>query len=526
MRKSKLLVRLLLAFASSMLPSIWAAASAKVFPAGDRLHLMADPELIGELSGAELRLGVPVEREVILRSDRPWEGRALYISSTYQHEGVHHMLYRGHNTASGGESARDYYLCLATSRDGISWEKPEIGVVKFAGGRPNNIVGFENGTPLTFCFTFYDPRPETPSDERVKAIFMRDGDRRAGGQGRGLRAQILGSADGRVWRELELGADLRSDWPNAFDGGSVFWSEAEQQFVGYFRWWDEAAPRHERTLHDWMIGRPGVRSVFRSTSRDLRSWSEPEPMGFGGTPREHIYESPTIPYFRNPSTYIVLANRFNPGRRALSLEEERALDISTFSGNANMPLYAFASDANDLVLMFAKPGSSEYHRPFMEAFMRPGSDRGNWSSRCNYPSLSGGVIPTGPAELSFYVTRHHLQPTNHIQRISLRTDGFVSVKAPYAGGEMLTNPLTYSGDHLLLNFATSGAGEIRVEIQDADGRSMAGFGLDDCDPLIGDRVAGIVTWRGRSAVGAFVGKPVRLRFAMTDADLYSLRFAR
>jgi hypothetical protein len=508
---------------SLVLPAALLAADPR--PLGTDLQLITDRSIVDRLSGgATLRLGQPVEREVIFKSEKPWEGTAFFISSIYQHGGVHHMLYRGINESSGKEDADNVYLCLATSRDGIHWERPELGLVEFQGSKANNITAAANGKPQTFMFTFYDPRPGIPEDQRVKGIDMRDGERRAGGAGKGLRAAILGSADGRVWHDLNLGADLQSDWPNAFDGGSVSWSEVEQQFVGYFRWWDTEAPRHPRTLDDWMIIRPGMRSVFRSVSKDLKSWSKPEPMSFGDTPREQIYEAPTIPYFRNPKLYIALASRFNPGRRALTLEEERALAIKTFPGNKTTPTYTFAHDANDLVLMVTKPGVLAYDRPFMEAFLRPGTDLGNWGSRSNYTALSGSFIQTGLSELSFFVSRNHLQKTNYIQRISLRLDAFVSVNGPYAGGEMVTVPFTYTGDHLEVNFATSGAGEIRVEVQDADGKPLPGLSLDDCDLLIGDRIAGTVHWRGQSSLARYVTKPIRLRFQLVDADLYSFRF--
>ncbi len=89
---------------------------------------------------------------------------------------------------------------------------------------------------------------------------------------------------------------------------------------------------------------------------------------------------------------------------------------------------------------------------------------------------------------------------------------------------MVTVPFTYTGDHLELNFATSGAGEIRVEVQDADGKPLPGLALEDCDPLIGDRIAGTVHWRGQASLARYVAKPVRLRFQLVDADLYSLWF--
>jgi len=489
---------------------------------GTALQLMIDRSIIDTFDGgAKLCLGTPVSREVVVASTQPWDGDAFFISSIYQHEGLYYMLYRGRDAGIKDERPSATYLCMVTSQDGVTWEKPELGLVEFKGSKANNIVSTADGKALPFCFTFYDPRPDTPANERVKAIDMRDGERRAGGEGEGLRAQIMGSADGRVWHDLPIEANLKSDWVNAFDGGSVSWFEAEQAFVGYFRWWDtEAKPRYA----DWMIVRPGVRTSFRSISKDLVTWSKPEPMTYGETPDEHFYETCTIPYFRSPGLYIVLANRFNPGRRALTLEEERELEITRFPGNKDTPTYTFSSDANDLVLLTTKPRSSEFDRPFMEAFLRPGPELGNWASRCNYASLSGGIIPTGAAEISFYITRHHLQKTNYIQRISLRTDGFVSVNAPYAGGAMTTVPFTYTGDHLVVNYATSAAGEIRVELQDAEGNPLPGFSMEDCDVLIGDRIDGAVSWHGQKSLSRYIGKPVRLKFQMMDADIYAFGF--
>ena len=79
-----------------------------------------------------------------------------------------------------------------------------------------------------------------------------------------------GSADGHRSRELPLQSELRSPLPNAFDGGSIFWSEHEQQFVAYFRFWDDNPAAHARLLEDrGVITGRGVRSVFRTTSKDL-----------------------------------------------------------------------------------------------------------------------------------------------------------------------------------------------------------------------------------------------------------------
>ena len=90
---------------------------------------------------------------------------------------------------------------------------------------------------------------------------------------------------------------------------------------------------------------------------------------------------------------------------------------------------------------------------------------------------------------------------------------------------MITKPITFQGRQLLLNFSTSAAGGIRVEIQDATGKAIPGFAIEDSVETIGNEIERAVKWKSGSDVGALAGKPVRLRFVMKDADLYALRFA-
>ncbi|MBI4340532.1 MAG: hypothetical protein HY680_11365, partial [Chloroflexi bacterium] len=65
---------------------------------------------------------------------------------------------------------------------------------------------------------------------------------------------------------------------------------------------------------------------------------------------------------------------------------------------------------------------------------------------------------------------------------------------------------------------------VRVEIQDADGRPIPGYALEEGSELYGDEIEGVVPWRDGPDVSALAGRPVRLRFALKDADLYALRF--
>ena len=172
--------------------------------------------------------------------------------------------------------------------------------------------------------------------------------------------------------------------------------------------------------------------------------------------------------------------------------------------------------------MTTRAGATHYDFTFKESFIRPGIGHNNWTSRTNYPAL--GVVQTGVSEMSLYVQRDYDQQTAHLDRMTLRIDGFASVNAPYAGGEVVTKPFRFSGKKLEINYSTSAAGGIRIEIQEASGAPVPGYTLDECPEIIGDELERIVHWEEGGDVSKLAGTSIRLRFVMKDADLFSLRF--
>jgi len=138
--------------------------------------------------------------------------------------------------------------------------------------------------------------------------------------------------------------------------------------------------------------------------------------------------------------------------------------------------------------------------------------------------MERGILQTSPTELSMYAMENWRLPSVHIRRLTLRPDGFVSIRTPYAEGELITKPLKFSGEELRLNYSTSAVGSLRLEIQDAGGEAISGFALEDCAELYGDKLDGPVVWKSDADLSALSGRPVRLRFVMSDADLYAFRF--
>lgn len=233
----------------------------------------------------------------------------------------------------------------------------------------------------------------------------------------------------------------------------------------------------------------GLRSIARATSKDFLQWSDPVIME-ANQAGEHLYTSGTHPYFRAPHIYIALATRFMANRSSIT----------------------------DIVFLAARPGARRYTRLFPDAFIRPGLGQDGWGNRSNY--IAWHIVPTSETQMSIYnVNGDHLV---------LRTDGFISVHAGAEEGEFLTKPFTFGGDRLEINESTSAAGRIRVEIQEPDGRPIAGYTLEQCVAIYGDRIRHIVEWADgqekRSDVSALRGRPVRLRFALQEADLYSFCF--
>ena len=86
-------------------------------------------------------------------------------------------------------------------------------------------------------------------------------------------------------------------------------------------------------------------------------------------------------------------------------------------------------------------------RPFQEAFIRPGRDERNWIHRTTSTAI--GVVATAADEISLFTSRNYTYPSTYLERFTLRTDGFVSIKAPYSGGEFLTRPLRFKGTDLV-----------------------------------------------------------------------------
>lgn len=452
---------------------------------GSRRELFVDDLLIAEFQNTQLKMHEP--HRLRRTPPRPFGHYATVLQDGEKLR----LYYRGdkipgaHWRNGWGKYHEGEVTLYAESEDGgINWTEPDLGIHDVPEMPKGNVVVdmSEDTFLVTHNFTpFIDTRDGVPDDERYKALgggrypaadwgAWKEEDERDKllekyGPG-GLKA--FASADGLNWRLLKKEPVIAEDQGSFDSQNGAFWSEAEQKYVCYFRWFDK-----------------GRRAIRRSTSEDFLNWTEPVAMQ-ANAPGEHLYTSCTQTYFRAPHIYIALPTRFQASEGAIT----------------------------DIAFMATRPGSDKYHRHFKEAFIRPGLGKEGWGNRANYITLN--VVQTSDTEMKMFMYGG--------AQYVMRLDGFISVNAGFEEGEFITKPLIFDGKQLELNCSTAGAGNLRVEIQTPDGEPISGFALDDSDAIRGDSIAQTATWKESSDVSSLGGKPIRLRFVMNEADLFSLKF--
>lgn len=450
---------------------------------GSRRQLFVDRHLIDTQENLRQVLHHPVRRGIAIQAEHPWENAGVSYMVSFRDGDKFRAWYRV-DTAKFNFSDSRSMTAYAESNDGIHWHKPKLGIIEFAGSKQNNLVWDEPG--LVNMAVFRDDNPEARSDERYKALI------------RGRNIFALVSADGLHWRKA--GDEPILDDP-PFDSHNIaFWDPLTKHYLAYTR-----GVRLDGRLGQGMTSRfkGGVRWVRHSRSTDFRHWTALQPIQTGDSPREEFYTNSTIRYERAPDFLFMFPSRFASARKP-------------------NPDWKHGAGVNDIAFLSSRDGL-QFDRTFMQAFIRPGTDDGNWHERSLY--MERGVLQTSPTELSLYCMQNWRLPTVHIRRYTLRSDGFVSIQAGYSQGELVSNPLQFNGDELHLNFSTSAVGFIKVEIMKADGGAIDGLRLADCPEIYGDKIDGHVDWTSDAKLADLANTAVRLRFVLSDADLYAFRFS-
>lgn len=240
------------------------------------VFLMLDSTNIDKTSNASLEVGTVTKNpgNPLFVEDQPWEMRFdnFYGNVIYdEDEGIYKCWYSPFiiDHSSKGMSieqrSREYQpprgrhmgLCYATSKDGVTWEKPALGIVEYKGDNQNNIVmSGPHGTGI-----FEDSVDPDPA-RKYKAIFQ------------GLFVSF--SQDGLHWAERKRieGIKVAGDTHNY-----AFWAPTLQKYVGITRSFGDLG-----------------RQVTRIESTDFEHWTNEEVVLKGKTKNLQPYSMPVFFY--------------------------------------------------------------------------------------------------------------------------------------------------------------------------------------------------------------------------------------
>ena len=265
-----------------------AAPTAQPAPAAERKkYLLLDSRIVDRTDNARLAVGAIQKNpgNPLFREDQPWEVRFdnLYANVLYdEQEQVYKCWYspfivdeaasqtprEQRTTVPYRPRGREMGVCYATSRDGLTWMKPDLGLVEFQGSRANNlVVRGPHGAGV-----FRDLREPDPQ-RRYKMFYQ------------GMHVRF--SADGLHWSEAvpcpEIAA--RGDTHN-----NACWCNELSRYVGITRLWD------------------GQRIVGRCESPDFRRWTKAAEVMRG----DRDNQTYAMPVFRYADVYLGLVMVFRP----------------------------------------------------------------------------------------------------------------------------------------------------------------------------------------------------------------------
>jgi hypothetical protein len=444
-------------------------------------YLVLDNQLIEKTENVRLKLG-SVEKEPrspLLVEDKPWEIRFdnMYPNVIYDTDDrIFKMWYdpfivddavtktplekrkeiRYHETPT-----REMGICYATSKDGIVWEKPELGLVEYEGSKRNNLVkrpthgaGIEKD--------LHDPDPA----RRYKMLTCRE-DQWA----RNDLMAVAFSPDGLRWLPYVPcpGIQAKGDTHNNF-----FWSEKLKKYVGLTRLWDQVQ---------------GQRLVGRTESPDFLDW----------TKAEEIMRAPADTLHRQ--TYELLGFPYAQG----CLGFVAVLDTQ--------------SDCVDVELAWSSD-TIHWQRICPGTGLIPRGSAGRFDCGCIYTAKP--IIRDNKIYLYYSGGNdtHMSWRATGLGLAYLRMDGFAGYEPveKEKTGTMVTTPVVCDGTGLTIT-ADAAGGSLRVGILHAEG-----FSPDVCEPITAEGTDVKVVWRG-GKLDSLKGKSIRLLFELKNARLYSFTFS-
>ncbi len=396
-------------------------------------YYVLDSRVIAASDNAKLEVGTVKKHKAnpLFVEDKAWEMRYdnLYGNVIYDEkekiykcwyspfiidaEWDRKMTVEQRNKKRYGARGREMGICYATSKDGIKWTKPELGLMNYdpkkrhdrnSGDKKNNIVlRGPHGAGV-----FRDDRDPDPK-RRYKTIYQ------------GLYTSV--SPDGLHWSKPEKckGVRVAGDTHN-----NAFWAPTLGKYVGITRSW----------------GRAKGRQVARIESDDFVNWTKEVVVLEGITKKQQTYAMPV--FFRHNVYFGLIAIFDIPSNRVWT---ELAWSADTKKWNRVSP---------DTPLI----PCSEKKLDYDYGCIYP----------CAYPLFMKDEIRLYYGGSDYL---HNGWRTGNLSLATLRPDGFagyepVDKKKP---ATITTRPVVFSGDSLLISADAKG-GTVGIVVLGENGKAV------------------------------------------------------
>ena len=442
------------------------------------------------------------EHNPLIETDQPWDGAQIYTHGSVirdDRQGFFRMWY------AGWAPGRNIGL-YATSKDGIHWDRPALGLVDYEGSTANNLVDF-----FSLGLTW---RPEDPDpDRRYKAI---------------IYGRPGFSADGLRWQVPDEVTRL----PGDIVGDNVIPSCYDEQSDRYL-----AFPKVNR-----QSGAHLRRSVALSLSNDFLTWTSAETVLVPDQRDDQLARARVaalrdhVLYDDGPDWHIAqFYVRCGFPYEGMYLGLLWVFDISGWPEEIERRPATGGEDGPVQVQLTSSRDLRHWERAGDRELLIPVGKEGTWEAgqiyTVNRPIVVGDEIWIyygGIQNTHFHplyreevdTGKYPPETRGGIGLARLRLDGWVSVDAGDETGSLTTKPLRFDGKDLVIN-AVAKDGWVTVAVLDQHGEPHPGFSAADCQRFSGDRVRHVVSWKDGSDISQLRDQPVRLRFQMKNASLYS-----
>ena len=302
--------------------------------------------------------------EPLLKAERPYEDLEVSMGTVLRVDGQWRMWYDAFDHTYHNDN--DAYFCYATSRDGVHWERPNLGLVEYGGSKDNNIL---NDGPkaggMSGATIFLDEK--APAEGRYKWVFQRG--QKMPGSGWGWYVYGATSPDGIHWQFLPEPLLRKNS-----DTQTVCFRDGDLYRM-YVRMWSEGVFK-------------GKRTVGYCESRTFGNFPDPVQILAPDAldPKDmHFYNSAATKLKEN--LYVIFPSAFYTGDQTVRPHLAMSRDGKTFervSRDVALPLGAAGTfDSKSIYVM---PGAIPGDKPNTYWFYYAGYDIGHNGK----PKYSGG----------------------------------------------------------------------------------------------------------------------------------------